>query len=533
MTGVRRDVDVLIVGGGPGGLVSAIELGRRGIAVLLVEPRLQPDPFRPRAKTTSVRTMEHLRRLGLAGTLRAAAPIPVAYAQDVIFCTGLFGHEITKFSGAFALTTGRQEDFAESSQQVPQPLVEQVLRAHSASLPSVELMIGGRVTSLQDGDAAVTAEIVNRDGSPSVVTARYAIGADGATSISRHAIDARYEGSSGALPNVNITFRSTALDPGRMCGLAVHYWIVGRPLAGVMGPLDLGGTWWTIVQGVADPESLDPVWTVRELCGAAVDVEVLAIDPWSARTLLANRYAGRRIFLVGDAAHLNPPWGGHGFNTCVGDAVNLTWKIAAMLRGYGGPHLLSSYEIERRPVAQRTIDVAAAQEPFLAPAFATAGLDDDTEDGRQLREQVAQTIRAAKRSEFYSLGLVLGYDYPQSPVVWAEPRAAAVTSSLAFTPSAHPGARLPHAWLGEGRSIYDLLGVEFSIVSFGTATEPFLEAAARRGVSMAAVVLQPSSHLRERYGAELVLVRPDQHVAWRGSDASRAERILGLALGGP
>ena len=220
VTGVRRDVDVLIVGGGPGGLVSAIELGRRGLAVLLVEPRLQPDPLRPRAKTTSVRTMEHLRRLGLAGTLRAVAPIPVAYAQDVIFCTGLFGHEITRFTGAFALTTERQEEFAETSQQVPQPLVEQVLRTHAASLPSVELMIGGRVTSLRDGDSAVTAEIVDGDGSTSAVTARYAIGADGANSISRQAIDARYEGTSGVLPNVNITFRSTALDPERLCGRA-------------------------------------------------------------------------------------------------------------------------------------------------------------------------------------------------------------------------------------------------------------------------------------------------------------------------
>ena len=443
----------------------------------------------------------------------------------------MFGHEIARFTGAFALTTERHEEFAESSQQVPQPLVEQILRTSAAGLPSVESMIGGRVTSLQDGDAAVTAEIVDRHGSLSAVTARYAIGADGATSISRPAIDARYEGTSGVLPNVNITFRSTALDPGRLCGRAVHYWIVGRSLAGVMGPLDLGGTWWTIVQGVADPGSLDPVRTVRDLCGAPVDVEVLALDPWSARTLLANRYAGRRTFLVGDAAHLHPPWGGHGFNTCVGDAVNLTWKIAAALRGHAGPRLLASYEIERRPVAQQTIDVAAAQEAFLAPAFARAGLDDDTEHGRQLRDQVAHTIRGAKRSEFYSLGLVLGYEYPHSPVVWTEPREAAPTASSAFTPSAHPGARLPHAWLGEGRSIYDLLGAEFSIVSFGAATEPFLTAAARRGLSMSAVDVQPSSNLRERYGAELVLVRPDQHVAWRGRDASDAERILGRALG--
>ena len=329
--------------------------------------------------------MEHLRRLGLAERLRRAAPIPVAYAQDVIFCTGLFGREITRFSGAFALTTETQEEFAETSQQAPQPLVEEILRTSAASLPSVELMIGSRVTSLRDDDAAVAAEIVDGQGLSAFITARYAIGADGAGGISRQAIGARYEGSSGVLPNLNITFRSRSLDPDRLCGRAIHYWIVGRTPAGIMGPLDLAGTWWTIVQGVADPASVDPVRLVHDLCGAPIDVEVLATDPWSARTLLVDRYAGRRIFLVGDAAHLNPPWGGHGFNTCVGDAVNLAWKIAAVLRGHAGARLLDSYEIERRPVARQTLNAAGAQEAFLAPAFATAGLDDDTDEGRRLR----------------------------------------------------------------------------------------------------------------------------------------------------
>ena len=221
--------------------------------------------------------------------------------------------------------------------------------------------------------------------------------------------------------------------------------MIGAEHGGLMGRLDLDGRWWAIVQGVdAAAGDVDAVALVRSLVGADIDVEVLATDPWSARMLLVDRYRGERVFLVGDTAHLNPPWGGHGFNTCVGDAVNIGWKLAAVLQGWAPAGLLDSYEPERRPVAQRTIGAAAGQEAFLAPSFAAADLDADGPVGEGLRAEAAVALQV-KDPEFHSLGLVLGYDYPDSPVVIAdgERHPARTSPPTCRRPTREPASRTP------------------------------------------------------------------------------------------
>ncbi|MGY1737542.1 FAD-dependent monooxygenase [Geodermatophilus sp. SYSU D00684] len=535
---VPSRVPVLVAGGGPSGLAAAIELGRRGVEVLVVEPRTELDPLRPRAKTTSVRTMEHLRRWGLAGRLRAAAPLPVSWAQDVVFCTGLFGHEITRFPEAFGLWTEPRQVAAEAGQQAPQSAVELLLREAAAALPAVTLLVGGRVTAIADGPDEVRATVEGPDGTRTDVVAEYLLGCDGSGGISRRAIGARYEGSSGALPNLSVTFRSRTLEERPLCALGVHHWVIGTERGGLMGRLDLDGTWWAIVQGVDTlAEDADPAALVRALVGRTpddedIDVEVLATDPWQARMLLADRYRGERVFLVGDAAHLNPPWGGHGFNTCVGDAVNVGWKLAAVLQGWAPAALLDSYEPERRPVARRTIDAAGSQEAFLAPAFSGRDLDDDGPTGVELRAALAEALQV-KDPEFHSLGLVLGYDYPDSPVVVPDGRAVPAPALAAFTPSAHPGARLPHAWLGDGDSLFDRLGDGFTVLRLDPAADagPLAVAATARGVPLTVAYLSGVPGLRDLLGADLVLVRPDQHVAWRGDAVPDADALLARVLG--
>ncbi len=331
---------VVIVGGGPAGLAAAAELDLHGVACVVIEPRAEVSHRRPRAKTTTVRTMEHLRRWGIADALRAAAPLPVSWSQRVTFCESLSGRRITDFDGAFGLTTCRDDRFAESGQQVPQPVVEEVLRAHLASRPGVDLRFGHSGTALRQDGGAVTVTVCGTDGAEYEIRAGYVLGCDGAAGVVRDQIGARYIGESDPRPNFNVVFRAPGLDTH--LGPAVQYWVVGGATTGLMGRLNLNGVWWAGLPGVEAAEGEARASDlITGLIGTPTEHEVLATDPWTARMLITDTFADRRVFLVGESAHVNPPWGGHGFNTSVGDAVNICWKIAAVEQGWAAPELLA------------------------------------------------------------------------------------------------------------------------------------------------------------------------------------------------
>jgi len=234
--------------------------------------------------------------------------------------------------------------------------------------------------------------------------------------------------------------------------------------------------------------------------------------------LIADRFADRRVFLVGESAHVNPPWGGHGFNTSVGDAVNIAWKIAAVEHGWAPPALLATYHSERRQVAEQTIASAAANNRALA-----GDLPGD-----------AHTVQRAKRAEFYSLGLVLGYSYAGSPVIQPGGRPSAASADVSqYTPASEPGARLPHHWLPDGSSLFDQLGTGFSLVGPASGQHQasigrLAGQARRRGIPLA-LVDAPASY---PWRSEFLLVRPDQHIAWRASDPARIDLdlVTGRAL---
>ena len=524
---------VVIIGGGPVGLASALELAHHGVRSLVLERRREVSLLRPRAKTVSPRTMEHLRRWGLADQLRQRAPLPVAWSKEVVFCTTVLGREIARISDCFGLELAGSDLVAECGQQVAQPFVEQLFRDAMATSAFATLVTGVVVVGVTEHDADVEVEFEDDAGSRSTVTAHYVLGCDGAGSTTRQTIGATFEGSDDSRPNLNITFRAPALAERVPHGPAIHYWVLNPDQPGLVGRLDLDGTWWGGGLGV-DPatETRTPEEIVQNLLGEKLDIEVLSTDAWRARMLLADRYASQRVFLVGDAAHQNPPWGGHGFNTGVGDAVNVSWKLAAVLNGWAPEALLATYEEERRPIEAQTIAVSAKNMKTLSTELSDPRLFGGDQEFSEVVESVAAAILSSKDAEFHSLGLTLGYDYEHSSLVTPTHGGTPEFDDRSYVPTARPGHRLPHFWFAPGDSLFDHLGREFSLVGDLSlpAAASIMTAARQLGLPLTGVDLGHGGRAN-LFEAPLVLVRPDQHVAWRGAATDDPMAVLRVAIG--
>ncbi|NMO89970.1 FAD-dependent monooxygenase [Actinomycetospora sp. TBRC 11914] len=506
-------VEVLVAGGGPVGLAAAVELGRRGIECLVVEPREAVSHARPRCKTVNVRTMEHLRRWGIADRLRERAPLSPAFSTDVVFCTSLTGHELSRFTGVLGLAP-QGDRFPEVGQQAPQYVLEELLREVVGELDTVTPALGARVVDLAQDPEGVTVTVAGPHG-PSTVRADHVLGCDGPRSTVRECLGARYVGELALRPNLGMVFRAPDLEARVRHGPAVQYWTVNPEAPALLGPLDRDGTWWIIAFGVErGAGERDAARILDAAVGGPVDATVLSTDPWTARMQLVDTARVGRVFLAGDAAHLNPPFGGHGLNTGIGDAVDLGWKLAAVLRGWGGPRLLDSYEAERRPVQDRVVRAATANMRTLSTDLVSDDLDADGPVGREARRAADHRIQETKHAEFHALDLVLDVDHRCSPVV-----------------ADGAGERLPHAWLPDGRSLYDALGPGLTLLTRpGVGTTAFTRECARRGVPLAVAAV--SGEAARRLPADAVLVRPDQHVAWRGptppdDPAPLLDRVLG------
>ena len=525
------ETEVLIVGAGPVGLALAIELGMRGVAVTLVEQRSRTGA-QPRAKTTNVRTMQHLRRWGVADALRKAAPLPYDYPTDVVFATTLYGRRLAIIENAFEGAKRRDPRFPEPAQWVPQYTVEKVLHQKVARLPSVRLMSGTALVDYTQAADAVTATVEDvGTNARQTIRAKFVVGADGSRSTVRGIMGAKMEGDHAFGSNYNVILRIPELEQDPPTPRAIMYWVVNPDGPGMLAPMDTGGLWaFSILldPGVSTLADDELIRVARAAIGRPARMEIVERDFWAAHRLVADRYRDRRVFLAGDACHLHPPYGGYGMNLGITDSVDLGWKLEAVLRRWGGEGLLESYESERLDVHRRTIAEAVANYSTLSKHLLKDNLDADTPEGETVRTEIAAEIRARKTREFKTLGVVLGTRLKESPIIVGDGTAPPAEDYAQYTPSACPGCLAPHAWLADGASLYDRLGVGYTLLLLaesGAAFAARLEEAAKAAGMPLTVLDLRAEKLEGLYAAPLALVRPDQYVAWRGAGGDAAALI--------
>ncbi|MFI5933939.1 FAD-dependent monooxygenase [Actinoplanes sp. NPDC051494] len=562
------EVPVLIVGGGGSGLSASVFLSDHHVGHLLVEKRADASNL-PKAHYLNQRTMEIFRQHGLAADVDELGAPTEAFGT-VRWQTTLTGpgpldakviHEMDAFGGG-----ALRETYAAAAPvmpvKLPQVRLEPILRRHAEQRNPGGIRFGHELTSLTDTGAGVTAEI--RDvatGETTTVTAKYVIAADGGRTVGP-AVGAQMQGLPKLFDATTVYF---AADLSQ-------YWTEGSIITWFLNPyrpdlssalIEMGPTWgrnseeWGLhisLAGVDRDDEQAVITKVRTVLGLPeLDLELLATTTWSVEAVLAEHYRYGRVLLAGDAAHRQPPAVGLGLNTGIQDVHNLAWKLAAVLSGQASDALLDTYEAERRPIGQFNlgwamsaaanhqvvIDAALGLGQHVAPERRTPvffGYFAPTPVGVAQRARAAE-IFATHRGECQAHDVEIGFAYESGAVVpdGTRPPARAPLGDV-YRPTTRPGHRLPHAWLehaGSRVSTHDLTGTGSGFVLItGEQGDPWAEAAARVGDKLSVpitVVRVGTDHtdadggwaaVREVTGAGAVLVRPDNHVAWRSTGGS-------------
>ncbi|WP_296560653.1 FAD-dependent monooxygenase [Pigmentiphaga sp.] len=530
------ETDVLVIGAGPVGLSLAGDLGWRGIDCLLVE---QTDGaiLQPKMDGVGVRTMEFCRRWGIVEWVEAA-PYNRYYPQDNAYLTSLNGYELEREPMAAMAMDGPPPESPQKRERCPQNMFDPVLRRFAAAQAPTTLLYEHRLESFEELDGHVEAVIRNiRSDATFRVRCRFLVGCDGGRSLVRQGLGIPMNGMVLTY-TTNIVFRCPEFNRLHDKKPAYRYMFV-----------DESGVWATIVAINGNDEwrmsivgdtqrreySDDELrGLARRALGRDLDLEILSRLQWTRVEAVADAYGSGNVFVAGDACHLTSPTGGLGMNTGIGDAVDLSWKLAAVLEGWGGAQLLASYGIERRPVAQRITRFSTGNLEAMKGAPSSAEIEAATPEGARVRGAVGEFLKTHLRREWFSKNMHLGNRYLDSPVIaYTEPEDADANrmeyeEPVRYRPSTRPGVRAPHVWLAPGESILDHYGRGFVMVS--TGENPLgaesLEGEARSAGIPFRILRSDDPEVARVYELAWVLVRPDGHVAWRGRTLDVDARTL-------
>ncbi|MDH3738237.1 MAG: FAD-dependent oxidoreductase [Alphaproteobacteria bacterium] len=539
---------VLIVGAGMVGLSLAVELGTRGVDCIIVNDGAT-EAAHPQGNTLNTRTMEHYRRLGIADQVRSAG-LPPDHPTDVVYLTRFAGWELARLEMPSSAAQCRDRAHSEYTKLTPEPLhranffyIETILKQRAEALDCVDVRFGWRLVEFAQQEGSVTAQIEYiADGSRHGIHCDWLVGCDGARSTVRQALGIGFGGKGGE----DDTFmRGRMLSsyveaPGLLDLMPLkpgwHYWTVNADARASIAALDAKGKYvaLTRVPTGVDYEDVDPVASFRATIGADIPIKVHSTKPWTAGlALVAERYQDRRVLMAGDAIHLFTPTGGFGMNTGVDDVANLAWKLAAVVQGWAPAALLDSYEAERLPIGLRNTAMSHQFASAVANLEIPAELEDDSTAGDAARQRVGAHL-ATFTEEFRSLGIQLGARYLNSSLIADDEAEPPEDSPFEYVPSSVPGGRAPHCWLNDERALFDIFGTGFTLLRLGDATadgDSLATAATARGVPLSVVTIT-DSNVRDLYERDLVLVRPDQHIAWRGNtDPADPDGLIAQVIG--
>ena len=513
---MEHTTPILVVGGGPVGMTLALALARLGQRCMLIE-RNATTTRHPKMDITNARSMEIFRALGVADGLRAVA-VPEDHSFDVAWVTCMAGEELHRFrypsvtQWRARIAAGDPALPGEAPMRVSQVEIEPVLQRHVLAHPLIEARWGLALEEMTQDAEGVTAILRHADGAAETLRCGALAGCDGGSSRVRACLSIALEGEAAVMRRFMTHFRSDARGLLQRFGIAWHY----QSDKGTLIAQDDRAIWTLHTRWPDDqpPDEVDPRALLRDFIGAEIEAEILVANAWTPHLLVAERYGHGRIWLAGDAAHQYIPTGGYGMNTGIADAWGLAWALAAQARGLGGPALLPGYEAERLPIgrANRAASGRHAGVRREVSLLYAAGLP---------AAELGARIAALGNAENESWGVEWGYRYRASPLLPACEDEAQDDPLRAF-PVTTPGARLPCLVPG----LHDRLGPWFTLLHDGAPDAAWLPAAARRGLQLTLVALPPGT-----LGGQSLLVRPDHHIAWRGSAAPDAERLLAHCLG--